>query len=186
MNNQQIIKIAKLASILKSVKRQGWVLKGITNAESVADHVFGVAFLLMLLAKHRKVNFELAIKMVLIHDIGESLVGDAVYESGNKVIASLDKKHADERKAMHTIFKGYLDKEEYLNLWEEWRERKTPEAQLVKLVEKLEMAMQALKYENEGYEHSLFDEFWENTEEYLKGSYLEELFEELKRQRKKL
>ena len=186
MKNEQIIKLSRQVGLLKTIKRQGWVLKGVKDAESVADHVFGVAFLLMLLAKHRSINFERAIKMVLIHDIGESLVGDTVYESGNKVIASLEKKHADERKAMLTIFTGYADKEEYLNLWEEWLQRKTPETQLVKWVEKLEMAMQALKYENEGYEHSLFDEFWENAEKYLKDSYLEGLFKTLKKERGKL
>ena len=33
---------------LKSIKRKGWLRRGIENAESVADHTFMLAFLAMM------------------------------------------------------------------------------------------------------------------------------------------
>ena len=67
--------------------------------------------------------------------------------------------------------------------WEEWVEQKTPESQFVKRVEKLEMVLQALEYETQGYESTLLDEFWENAGLYLNGSELESSFQELQKRR---
>lgn len=186
MSKKKIIKLALQVGVLKNVKRHGWVLKGVKDVESVADHVFRVSFLTMLLAKETELDRERMIRMALVHDVGESLVGDTVYESGRKTIAPLEVKHKDERRAMREIFKDLKGKEEYLFLWEEWVAQETPEAKFVKLVEKIEMAMQALEYEEQGYQLILFDEFWENAGKYLQGSLLESLFEELKKERKRL
>lgn len=186
MNNKEIIKLAMQVGVLKNVKRHGWVLKDIQKVESVADHVFRVSFLTMFLSRNTGLDRERMIKMALVHDVGESLVGDTVYESGTRTIASLDKKHEDERRAMREIFKDLEDKEEYLSLWEEWVAQETPEAKFVKLVEKIEMVIQALEYEGQAYQSTLFDEFWENAKKYLQGSLFEPLFEELKKERKRL
>ncbi|EKD44709.1 MAG: hypothetical protein ACD_71C00034G0002 [uncultured bacterium (gcode 4)] len=122
-------------------------------------------------------------EMALVHDLGESIIGDAIYESGTETIASLDKKHEDERRAIQEIFKDIPGKEHYISLWEEWVAQKTPEATFLKRIEKLEMAMQALEYERLGHDSVLLNEFWENAWKYLKGTELEKYYHELQKQR---
>lgn len=182
--NREIVKLLMQVRLLKSIKRFGWVLKGIKNVESVADHVFQVTFLTMILSKDKKLDRERMIKMALIHDVGESLVGDIIYESGTKTVGSLKTKHNDERRAIKKIFEDLKDKEEYLVLWEEWATQKTPEAQFVKRIEKIEMVIQALEYEKQGYNSTLFDEFWENARKYLKTTEFETLLKDLEKLRK--
>lgn len=52
-----------------------------------------------------------------------------------------------------------------------------------KLLDKLEMAIQALEYEKEGYLPDWFDEFWDNAEKYLKGTKLEKYLNYLREAR---
>ncbi|MBI3282855.1 HD domain-containing protein [Candidatus Curtissbacteria bacterium] len=185
MKDKDTIKLAQYVALLKTIKRYGWILKGVKNGESVADHVFSVIFIAMILSEKTKLDHEKVLKMAIIHDIGKALIGDIIYEHGTETVAPLRVKIADERAAIKTIFKHWPNKQEYLTLWEERAEQKTPEALFVKRVEKLEMAMQALEYENEGYESELFDEFWENARKYLAGTELESILNELKAHRRK-
>ena len=58
--------------------RTGWVLRKVEKPESVADHMYRMAMLAFLaddsLAKDR------CIKMCLVHDLAESIVGDITPE----------------------------------------------------------------------------------------------------------
>ena len=186
MNNKEVIQLSKKIAHLKKIRRQGWVSKGIPQTESVADHVFLVSILTMLLSKGRRYNREKVIKIALVHDVGEVLTGDIIYERGIKEAIPLKLKSRKEKKAMREIFKKFDDKEEYFALWDEWIKQKTSEAKFVRLIEKLEMIIQAFKYERESKTSKVFDEFWENAEKYLKGSELESLYNALVSEREKL
>jgi putative hydrolase of HD superfamily len=62
---------------LKSIRRAGWVLKvQVEDAESVADHTFSMATIAMLLSDMLGLDTHKVIKMVLMHDLAESIVGD--------------------------------------------------------------------------------------------------------------
>ncbi len=63
---------------LKEIERSGWVVSGVKKPESVADHSFGVALLVMLLGKNKNIDLEKALKMALIHDLGEAITGDII------------------------------------------------------------------------------------------------------------
>lgn len=171
------------AGRLKQIQRYGWLLKGIKKPESVADHISRVALMTLILGTNTTLDLHKMVSMAIIHDLGESIVGDVIYESGTKIIGSLKNKHRDERQAMRVIFEKIPEKKKYLSLWEEWVKQNTPESQFVKRVEKLEMVMQALEYERLGYSSKLFDEFWENTKKYLQDSNLEPLYQELENRR---
>ena len=80
-----IVELILKAEKLKGVKRTGWVRKGIPEAESVADHSFGVAILALLLSLPPEIDRDALIKMALLHDLGESVIGDIVCEDGNTV-----------------------------------------------------------------------------------------------------
>jgi putative hydrolase of HD superfamily len=186
MDNKQIkklIEIFKKAGILKTIPRTGWVLKGIKDVESVADHTWRMGFLIMLLAP-KNLDKQKLLEMNTIHDLGEIGIGDIKWESGRKVIASQKIKHKDEMKVMAEIFGSYSMGGKYVELFAEFNEQKTPEAKFLKQVDKLEMVIQALEYEERGYSKNTLDEFWENAEKYLKGESLEPIFRELQKMRR--
>lgn len=186
MNKSEIKNLIKLLSnlgVLKEVKRTGWVLKGVEEAESVADHTWRMSLLVMLLADE-KLNKEKLLEMNAVHDLGEIGIGDIKWETGRKTISSQKIKHEDEMKAMKVMFGNYSKGGKYIALLQEFNEQKTPEAKFLKQIDKLEMALQALEYEQKGYPAHLFDEFWENAEKYLERKELEPIFRELQRMKK--
>lgn len=169
--------------ILKKVQRTGWVLKGVKDAESVAEHTWRVALLTLILALDFKVDQLRAVKMALVHDLGETLIGDIKWETGNKVIGSKAEKHKDEQKAIEKMFSDNPNFKEYIDLWKEFEEQKTKESRFVKQLDKLEMVLQAYEYEKDEYPPKWFNEFWENAEKYLKGQELEPIFRQLQKMR---
>lgn len=186
MNKKQIknlIRLLNRAGVLKDVKRTGWVLEGVKDAESVADHTWRMSLLILLLADDT-LDKERLMEMNVIHDLGEVGVGDIKWESGRKVIGDQEQKHKDEMSIMKRVFGNYPDGKKYIKLLKEFNEQKTPEAKFLKQIDKLEMALQALEYEQQGFPPKRFNQFWENVEKYLEGKSLEPIFRELQRMRK--
>lgn len=179
-----LVDFAKFVGKLKKVKRTGWLVAGIKNPESVAEHSYRLAVLCMVLAKKFHLNTEKLIQMALIDDLAESIVGDLVVERGRKTVLNPDKQLKLEGDAIKKIFAKVEDGEEYLKLWKEAQERKTPEAQLLKQLDKFEMVIQALEYEGQVNSKKL-DEFWHNTRKHLKEPELLLLLEELSELRDK-
>jgi putative hydrolase of HD superfamily len=130
---------------LKTVVRSGWPLRGVPNGESVADHSFQVAIMSMFLAPKVGVDQNKSVLMALIHDIGESIIGDEITERGGFDLPNLAQKQADERNAVQLIF-SRAGMEEYLDLFDEFVANETPEAQFVRQLDKLEAAIQAHEY----------------------------------------
>lgn len=139
-----------------------------------------------LLAKGKNLDVNKIFLMALIHDLGEIEIGDLRWEDGKKVIGDQEEKYKDEEKTTKKLFEGTKDAEEYIALWQEFNDQKTKEAKFVKQVDKLEMALQALEYEQAGYPKDLLNEFWENAEKYLEGQKLEELFRLLQKKRSEI
>jgi 5'-deoxynucleotidase YfbR-like HD superfamily hydrolase len=186
MDKKEFLDLALEIGILKKVQRTGWVLKGIKDVESVAEHSWRVAMLALFLGENLGLDTLKLVKMSLIHDLGEVLIGDVKWEQGAEVIGSQKKKHQDEGKAIQKMFADNPSFNEYVALWDEFNEQKTKEAKIVKELDKLEMAIQAFEYQKEGYSQELLEEFWENAEKYLKKGKLKEYFDFLKEQRKRL
>ena len=178
-----LITLLNRAGVLKQVKRTGWVLEGVKNAESVADHTWRMSLLLTLLTP-KSLNKEKLLEMNIIHDLGEIGVGDIKWESGKKVIGDQEAKRKDEMETMKIIFGNYTNGKKYINLLQEFNEQKSEEAKFLKQIDKLEMALQALEYEQQGHPAKRLNQFWENAEKYLEGKSLEPIFRELQRMRK--
>ena len=146
---------------LKTVKRAGWVSKvKVENAESVADHTFSMCAVAMLLSDMLGLDTERAVKMAILHDLAESVVGD--YMPGD---VTTRQKLAQEKKAMKAILAGLPRKarSEYEKIWLEYLEKKTEVAKFVHRVDKLEMALQAGQYAGEGYDGNLLAPFFESA-----------------------
>jgi putative hydrolase of HD superfamily len=64
---------------LKSVRRAGWVSKvNVKDPESVADHTFSMCAIAMLLSDRLGLDTGRVMKMVILHDLAESIVGDYI------------------------------------------------------------------------------------------------------------
>lgn len=166
---------------LKILKRTGWVNKNIPNPESVAEHSFRTAIMAMVLAPKLGVSVEKAIKMALIHDIGETKIGDVVTMVGKKYLSNTAEKLALEAKAFKQIF-SLIDGDEYVSLFNEFEGGVTKEAKLVKELDKLEMALQAYEYEKQMSIN--LQDFFESADVLVKEPALREILAEIEKLRK--
>ncbi|MGA7542784.1 MAG: HD domain-containing protein [Nitrososphaeraceae archaeon] len=134
---------------LKSVKRSGWVSKAlISSPESVSDHTYAMCAIGMVLSDMLGLDTERVTKMIIIHDLSESIIGD--YMPGE---IARKRKRIEERNAMTSILNQMpvAIRSNYRRIWEEYQANKTQVAKFVHKLDKLEMAMQAIQYINEGY-----------------------------------
>ena len=146
---------------LKSVRRAGWVSKvKVKDAESVADHTFSMCAMTMLLSDMLGLDTQRAMKMVILHDLAESIVGD--YMPGD---VTAGKKLAKEKKAMRSILSGLPRKarSEYKKIWAEYLQNRTDVAKFVHRMDKLEMVLQASHYARQGYAINLLAPFFESA-----------------------
>ena len=133
---------------LKSVKRSGWAKVLISSPESVPDHTFAMCAIGMILSDMLGLDTERVTKMIIIHDLSESIIGD--YMPGE---IARKRKRIEERNAMTSILNQMpvAIRSNYRRIWEEYQANKTQVAKFVHKLDKLEMAMQAIQYINEGY-----------------------------------
>ena len=126
--------------------------------ESVADHTWRVAMLVLIMADQlsKKINLEKALMMVLIHDLPEIITGDMspLGDDGTgKNTYAFDKEKADERQleekdAAASLFDilPAAEAKKLFDLWLEYDRQQSFEAQAVKALDKIEALMQVLQY----------------------------------------
>ena len=140
MNNiDKVIRFIKEIENLKSVTRTAWTKTG--RRESTAEHSWRLAMLLMVLREDFKdLDIDKAIKMSLVHDLGELYDGDISAKLQN----DNDNKGYMEEKAMRRMLTTLPDgiSEKIYDLWKEYNECCTKEAKLVKAMDKLETIVQ--------------------------------------------
>lgn len=137
----------KSSANLKNISRQGWIDRlSIIHPESVADHTFSMAIIGMVLSDSKNYDTEKILKMILLHDLAESVTGDITPEKKTK-----NEKIILENKIMKDILAN-LPKSlqiQYLKIWEEYQENKSSDAKFVHQVDKFEMALQAKFYQKQ-------------------------------------
>ena len=174
----KLLEFLQKAGKLKDIERSGWKRNKVERPESVADHSWRTAMMAFILAKRLGLDESKAMKMAIVHDLGESEIGDYMPHE-----LAHDHKQAKEREAMKTICsKLGKEGEEIFGLWEEFEHGKSKEGKLVKELDKLEMALQAAEYENGGRSKDL-GEFISHTEKFLKSKEMKKLLEDIKSMR---
>ena len=172
-----ILDFLKIAANLKVVLRQGWIDKlSIKNPESVADHTYSMAIIGMVLSDSQKYNTEKILKMILLHDLAESIIGDFI--PGQK---SKEEKIILENNTIEKIL-THLPKnlqKQYLLLWNEYQKNDSKEANFVHQIDKLEMALQAKIYSNQNNSFKDFLPFFDSAEKEIKDPNLLKLFKQL-------
>ncbi|KAH3670292.1 hypothetical protein WICMUC_004861 [Wickerhamomyces mucosus] len=150
----------QIVSLLKSQKRTGWVDHGILECESISDHMYRMG-ITTLLIKDPKIDTNQCVKIALIHDIAESLVGDITpFDPVTK-----EEKHRRELETINylsDLVKKYDSErgEEILKFWLDYEEIRTPEARYVKDIDKYEMLLQCFEYEKKFQGEKKLDQFW--------------------------
>ncbi len=169
-----ILDFFKTAVNLKKIQRKGWMDKlSISNPESVADHSYSMAIMGMFISDLENYDTEKIIKMILLHDLAESEIGD--YTPGQ---IPLEKKNDLENKAFLKISENLPDliKVKYLDIWNEYQENNSQESKMVHQLDRLEMALQAKTYENEGHAKEKLESFFESAKNEISHPKLKELF----------
>jgi putative hydrolase of HD superfamily len=170
-NLQNISKFLEITGMLKCTPRTGWVEVNVYQPESVADHTFRTAILCMLYADMEGLDPLKLLRMALIHDLPEALMGDLTPQ---KKTAETKEK---EENAINQILNLLPERqrEKYITVWSEYREGKTREAQVVRQLEKIEMALQAKEYKKAEATNKSLQRFIETAEEATKWPELKRL-----------
>ena len=161
INLQNLVKFLEITGILKRTSRAGWVDVGVYHPESVADHTFRTAFLCMLYADIEALDPLKLLRMALIHDLHEAVIGDL----------TPSQKTAETKENEETAINQILSllpkmlRENYLAVWNEYEEGKTREAKAVRQLEKIELAIQAKEYEKLGSPSKSLERFIKSAEE---------------------
>jgi putative hydrolase of HD superfamily len=156
---------------LKHTPRTGWIDRGVPTAdvESVADHSFMTALIAWIAAREdASLDADRVLKLALIHDLAEAIVGDRPpYEphevpapdDATAVKAFFSVRHL--RTAENTAAKQRDEAEaaadlvslmpesiagEVASLWSEYEDQVSAEARFVKQVDRLEAFLQSVNY----------------------------------------
>jgi putative hydrolase of HD superfamily len=158
---QNIIKFLEITGILKRTQRTGWVDVGVYQPESVADHTFRTAVLCMLYADMEALDPLKLLRMALIHDLPEAIIGDLMPSQ------KTEETKENEENAINQILAllPEMQRENYLAVWREYQEGKTKEAKAVRQLEKIEMALQAKEYQKLGSANKGLERFIKSAEE---------------------
>ncbi|MHB8603182.1 MAG: HD domain-containing protein [Nitrosotalea sp.] len=159
-----------LVSELKKVPRKGWKSKvGIEHPESVADHSYGTAIMAMVFSDTYNLDTGKILKMALLHDLAESITGDFMPDEISK-----ENKRLAENDAMKEILAKLPENiaSKYQNIWDEYTQANTKESVLLHEVDKLEMAVQAVKYSSEGFSNEKLGVFIESAKKEIKSKEL--------------
>ncbi len=148
---------------LKRTLRTGWVMRGVADAESVAEHSFGVAFISMILAElvDRPLDKAKLLTIALLHDLSESVVSDL------PTPAALYFPPGTKRKVETAVLSELLRRlpcaEQWHAWWLEFEDGTSAEGRLVRDADHLDMLIQAYVYEQTTGNRWL-EEFWPRSE----------------------
>lgn len=143
---------------LKTTKREGWRRFGITRGESIADHMYRMAMISMLAPPSLRVRLDMhkCMRMCLVHDMAESLVGDITPVDG----VAKPEKNRREAATMDYITENLLGNvwggegksvaEDIRAVWQEYEDSETLESHFVHDVDKMELVLQMVEYERRG------------------------------------
>ncbi|XP_050225787.1 5'-deoxynucleotidase hdd1 [Mercurialis annua] len=149
-----------LCHSLKTTKRKGWINHGIKGPESIADHMYRMALMALIAGDIPGLNRERCMKIAIVHDIAEAIVGDITPSDG---VPKHEKSRMEQAALteMCEVLGGGMRAEEIKELWAEYENNASIEANLVKDFDKVEMILQALEYETE--HGKVLDEFFLST-----------------------
>ena len=166
----------------KKIMRTGWKVMRIKNPESIADHCYQLCVMAMIFGDMLDVDKERLMKMIILYGLGGTLTNDIVWARGNIIdIEKRRKKEQIEAAGIEKLFSTIGKIDEYKGLFTEMIQRKSAEADIFWQLDKLEMAIQALQYEQETGKQ--LDEFFVNADLQISSPFLRSIFAHVLAQR---
>ena len=141
MKKKQILNLARILGSMKQVKRTGWIRRRVINPESDAEHSYSLAMLVMLFAPANLDKLK-CLQLALIHDLPEIYCGDITPGE-----LDLAKKAELEKNAMAMVVRD-LDLPQLQELFDEYENHTTPDAQFVWVMDRLDNVFTARMYQN--------------------------------------
>ncbi len=134
--------------LLKRYKRTGWLIAGIDNPESVAEHSFRTAIIGYLLAVMEGVDPAKTAALCLFHDTQETRIGDVPSVGKGYVVTAPNPEVTADQVAGFPAEVGQAVRK----LVDEYEARQSAEARLAKDADKLECLIQAREYQAQGHD----------------------------------
>ncbi|KKA27697.1 hypothetical protein TD95_002361, partial [Thielaviopsis punctulata] len=163
-NSDSAVPFIHILERLKTTKREGWRRFGIHYCESISDHMYRMALMAMILPASvaARVDQDRCIKMALIHDMAELLVGDITPVDG---VAKPEKSRRESEtmdyltKTLLGRFDGGLAGKQIREIWQEYEDSQTAESIVVHDLDKLELLHQMVDYEKRAEKRLDLSEF---------------------------
>ncbi|MET8868493.1 HD domain-containing protein [Nonomuraea sp. NPDC049421] len=135
--------------LLKRYKRTGWLVAGVRDPESIAEHSFRAAVLAAVIARLEGANPERAAFMSLFHDTQETRITDIPYV-GKLYLkpAPNEEVTADQVRHVPAEVAGMLR-----DAVGEYEEKASLEAVCARDADKLECLIQAVEYREQGHQN---------------------------------
>lgn len=134
-----ILQFLREAERLKNVYRTSWTSDG--QPESTASHTWRLCLMVVVAAHYLPdIDISKVLKMCVIHDLGEAIGGDipAIHQSVNEPKSTQER--ADLLQLVDILPNSI--KTEIIDLWDEYDQATSPEAQVAKALDKLETLLQ--------------------------------------------
>ena len=147
---------------LDRIPRAGFLLRGVSIPESVSAHSHFLSLLALLVVDSfpNKWDSQKVLTMAIIHDLAEAKMMDVPMPITQKYF-SVEKMQA-EQAVFDKLMEGFSQK--YSDIHREFHEASSPEAKLVRGLDKVQMMLKVLNYERE-HQGDLI-EFWENPKNF--------------------
>ncbi|MFH1753206.1 MAG: HD domain-containing protein [Candidatus Omnitrophota bacterium] len=138
--------------VLKRVRRSGWWVLGIKDAETVAEHSFRCAIIGYIIACMEGVTPHKALVMTLFNDVHEARLNDLhkMAQRYIKLQEAEDKAFAEQMNSIPKSVGGQLKK-----LHAEYRKQNTKEAIIARDADILECLIQAKEYHEHGFKEAV-------------------------------
>lgn len=178
-NISEILKCITEVERLKRVLRKTKPV-GLDRYENSAEHSWHVCFCALVLQEFSKesIDIEKVLKMLVIHDLGEVVVGDTiVYDKPS------GEENSEERDGLVQVLEG-LDEglqTEILELWDEFEARETAEAKYAKAIDRIPPLLHNLKGEGHSWKENQIPKAMVYAVNSRIGEGMPEVWEALKR-----
>lgn len=161
-SSERILNFLHSIEQLKHELRHSWTSKG--RQESVADHSWRVALMLIICAPYldKKIDLLKALKLAILHDIGEAKIGDRHYLD---IINDATEKETRSRLEMQAVNELTLllgdEGNSIASLWAEFENKTSEEAKIVYFIDKLEVCVQHNEADISTWTREEIDTIWE-------------------------
>ncbi len=160
--SKRVIALFETIHPLDRIARAGYVLRGVPEPESIAAHSHFVSLMTLLFVEQYPDQFDRhkALTMAIVHDLAEAKIMDIPMPAADAHFA--EAKHEAEQHITDELLGPFGD---HFGAYQaELAEGKTPEARLVRGLDKAQMMMKIIMYEREG--KGRLAEFWNNPKNF--------------------